>query len=324
MSIDEKIIQIFHRALGGYVSGEDIANNLNVSRTAVWNHIEKLKQIGYDFEAIPHLGYRLVHIPDKLLPDEIAFGLKTEVIGKKIVLYDSTSSTNNIAYRMALDGADEGTVVLAEYQEHGKGRMNRIWYSPHSKNILLSVVLRPHIEPYYAPLITIMSAVSVAFAIRECTALWASIKWPNDVLVNGKKVAGSLLEQKTELDKVDFIIIGIGINANMDQCDLSKEIKRSATSLKILKGEKIDRINLVKKLLFFLEKKYIMIKNAQHDDIIKEWIDLSCSFGKRIIVKHGKNRLEGVAVGIEQNGSLLLKDDSGVIHNVLSGDLEIH
>ena len=323
MKIDEALVKIFHESNDTYVSGEEIAQSLEVSRTAVWNHIEKLKLIGYLFEAIPHLGYKLVGIPDKLLPDEIQFGLETETIGKKILSYESTASTNDVAYGLALDGAAEGTVIVAEVQEKGRGRMGREWISPSGKNILCSIVLRPSIEPAYIPVMTVMCAVGVALSIREVTGLPALIKWPNDVYIQKKKVSGILLEQKAELDRIDFIIAGIGINVNTQTADFSSELQQTATSLSIEKKMWIDRISLLQKVLFFIEKKYEMVQKGNYEDIINEWLSLSMTIGKRVVAQQKKGTIDGEAIGIEPNGSLLVRDDIGKIHNILSGDLKI-
>ncbi|MFC1668012.1 biotin--[acetyl-CoA-carboxylase] ligase [Chlamydiota bacterium] len=324
MSINKKIMELFHANEDRFVSGEEIARSLALSRTAVWNHIEQLKKSGYQFDAIPNRGYKLVHIPDKLFPNEIAHGLTTNIVGKKIISYNSVPSTNDIAYELALNGAEEGTVVLAEYQTGGKGRLGRKWHAPTGKDILFSLVLRPSLEPYYITLLTVMSAIAVGECLqKELTTVPVAIKWPNDICINGKKICGILLEQKAEIDKIDFVIIGIGLNVNTEKEDFSQELTESAISLKIIQNKTIERIDLTRKLISYLDEKYQMIKEERFAELREEWLSFSNTHEKRIIIKQGKGILEGDAIGIDEKGALLLREDNGIIHTVLSGDLQL-
>ena len=211
--MEEKILKVLKESNSGYVSGEDLSKGLNVTRASVWKHVENLRRIGYEIEAQPHLGYRLVSIPDKLLAHEIKWGLKTKILGKIIYTYEKVSSTNDRACQIAEEGGEEGTVIVAEQQSKGKGRMGRSWSSPRG-GIYLSVILRPKLIPTEVSKLTLVAALSVAQTIRDTAGLRALIKWPNDILVGKKKLCGILTELKAEQDMTSFVILGIGINVN--------------------------------------------------------------------------------------------------------------
>jgi len=186
--MEERIIEIFRKSRSQYISGEQISEELHVSRSAIWKHIEKLRELGYEFDAVPHLGYCLKKTPDKLYPFEIYPILKTHTIGKQIIYYNELDSTNLTAYQLAKNKTKEGLVVIAEKQNKGRGRLSRHWSSPKAKGIYISIVLKPEMTPFDAPVITLMAAVSVARAIRETYGIQALIKWPNDIIVKGKKI----------------------------------------------------------------------------------------------------------------------------------------
>lgn len=305
-----------------FISGEEIAKELGFSRTAVWNHIDTLRQLGYEFEASPRLGYRLLKVPDRLFPDDIQAGLVTKFIGRKIYYYDVTESTNNVADQLARDGAPEGTLVLAEYQTKGRGRMEREWFSPKGRNILMSVVLRPRMDPGFVSLITVMSSVAVARAIRS-VGLDAQIKWPNDVYIEGRKVSGILTEMKCEQDRIKHLVLGIGINVNMLKSEIPLSLHGEASSLSILKGAPIDRKELLKTLLCELEMAYDMVKDDRCERVLGEWSRLSFIVGKWVEVSLGAKKIEGVALGTDSKGALLLKLENGFVEAVLSGDVHL-
>ena len=254
--MDEEILRVFKTRSDEYISGEDLSSMLKVSRAAIWKHIEKLRKEGYRIDAVPNLGYKLVSLPDRMLSHELQWGLDTKIIGRRIFYYEKAESTNTLAYKFAQEGLEEGTVVVAEMQTKGKGRLGREWISPKGAGVYLSCILRPRILPLEVPKITLVSAVATVKAIREFSGLNASIRWPNDILVDHKKVCGILTEMKAEQDRVDFIIVGIGINVNTS----TKELPAEASSLKEELGRSLSRVELGKIILNQLERYYMLFK----------------------------------------------------------------
>ncbi len=314
--MDEKILAVF-REKDENVSGEELSRLLGVSRSAIWKHIEKLRDEGYDIAAHPHLGYRLIGIPDKLLAAEIKWKLNTKFLGKKIYSYERVDSTMDIAYRLAEDNAPEGVVVFSEEQRRGRGRMDRNWVSPKGKGIYLSLILRPQILPLQASKITLLMAVAIAQAIRRVSGLAAKIKWPNDILINHKKVCGILTELSAELDRVRFLILGVGINVNTARSVLPKE----ATSIKEELGRKVSRIELAKEVLRQTEKYYSLFKQKKFSSIAREWKDLSAILGSRVKVVFQGKKIEGQAQDIDSQGALVIRRDNGFLEHIWTGDV---
>ncbi len=317
--MEEKILKLFKKKPEHYLSGEQISKSLNITRSAFWKHIEKLRLYGYEFDAVPHLGYRLRKAPDKLYPFEISPILKTRIIGKDIIYHDTVGSTNTIAYNLAKSGAKEGVVVVAERQTKGRGRLSRIWSSPKEKGIYLSIILRPKMTPFKAPVMTLMAAVSLAQAIRESADVQAFIKWPNDILINEKKVSGILTEMDAEADFVKFLILGIGINANTKILDLPK----GATSIAQESGVFVVRQQLVKALLERLEQNYLLIQKEGFAPIRTQWRNLSVTLGRRVKATCMHKQIEGEAVDIEPDGGLKVRLDNGFYEKVMAGDLAL-
>jgi BirA family transcriptional regulator, biotin operon repressor / biotin---[acetyl-CoA-carboxylase] ligase len=313
----DKILKLLASSRTGFVSGEDLAAKLGISRTMVWKHIKALGKEGLRIEAVPSKGYRLMAVPDVILLDELKQGLRTKVIGKYIHLRPEVESTNALAAELAQKGAPEGTVVIAESQSGGKGRLGRTWISPKG-NLYLSVILRPNIAPHKAPLLTLMGAVAVAVAIRKHTALQASIKWPNDIFLAGKKAGGLLTEMSSEPDRIRHIVIGIGVDVNMAVDELPAQIRPSSTTIAAEKGEAIDRTALLQVLINELD--HFLNSEAA---VLKEWEELNVTTGKRVVVSGGGETLEGSAEGIDSEGRLILKLDDGTLRRVAAGDVTI-
>jgi BirA family biotin operon repressor/biotin-[acetyl-CoA-carboxylase] ligase len=314
--MNEKILTLL-RDSDTYVSGEEISRHLGISRSAIWKHIQELRQQGYDIVAVPHLGYELTSAPDKLLPSEIHSGLNTKILGKEIHYYEMVSSTMDIAMDFGMKGCREGLVVCAEGQYKGRGRLSRFWSSPKSKGIYLSLVLRPQIPPVESPKLTLLSAVGVCQAIRKIAKVDCFIKWPNDLMVDGKKLGGILTEMNAEMDMVKFIIIGIGINVNTSESLLP--IK--ATSLREKRGGRISRIDLVKQILIEIENEYILFQKEGFRPIISKWKKLSTTLGHRVKVQFHNDHIEGQAIDIDSEGALLIRMDSGFTQRVIAGDI---
>ncbi len=317
--MEEKILKLFKKKPEHYLSGEQVSRSLDITRSAFWKHIEKLRMHGYEFDAVPHLGYRLRKIPDKLYPFEISPMLKTRIIGKDIVYHDTVGSTNTIAYNLAKSGAKEGTVVVAEKQTKGRGRLSRVWSSPKEKGIYLSIILRPKITPFKAPVMTLMAAVSLAQAIRENADVQAFIKWPNDILIDEKKVAGILMEMEAEADSVRFLILGIGINVTAKD----SELPIGATSVMQETDNFSSRPIFVKVLLERLEHNYLLIQREGFSPIRTEWKNLSVTLGRRIRATCMHKTIEGEAVDIDPDGGLKIRLDNGFSEKIMAGDLAL-
>lgn len=300
-----------------YISGDEIAGRVGISRQGLWKHIQDLKDSGYDIVAVPHLGYRLESSPDRLFALEITHGLNTKFIAKKIHYFDYLVSTMDLAMQLGMQAAPNGTLVLAESQTKGRGRLGRSWFSPKYKGIYLSLILRPKISPSGSPILTLLSAVSICEAIKKTVGLDAQIKWPNDVFICNKKVAGILTEMNAEMDKVNFIVIGIGLNVNNDK----KSLVTQATSLKEQAGQSLSRIFLLQELLRRIENNYFLLEDKGGQSIIDKWRSFSLTLGRRVKVYCQDKHVEGQAVDIDQDGALLIRKDSGLIQKVFSGDV---
>lgn len=320
--IDRLLLTSFLQRGTEFLSGADLSERAQVSRTTVWKRIETLREHGFAFESVPSRGYRLVGLPDFLHPAAIAAGLSTRRLGVTLVTCPEVGSTNTALARLGEEGAAEGTVVLAESQLQGKGRLGRVWASPPGVNLYCSVLLRPPIAPFDAPQLTFLSAVAVARAIRSSTPLVPVIKWPNDILVNGMKVAGLLNEMNAETDRVATVVLGIGINLNMTRDQFPPELRHPASSLLLEGGEKIDRIGFARRLLEELDDLYDRYLSGGYGAIRDEWLSFCGVINRRVRVDDGgAPSREGVAVGIDESGALLLRRDDGRVEPVYAGDV---
>ena len=306
-----------------YVSGEEISRQLAVSRTAIWKHMQTLKQAGYEIESHPRLGYRLKTRPDLLLPYEIRDILRTKIVGQKEIYYFAdVESTNTEAKKQANLGCPEGSIALSEAQTKGRGRLSRSWFSPSGKGIWLSVVLRPPFNPHDAPKCTLMAAVAVTKAIQSMTGIECGIKWPNDILYQGKKIVGILTEMNAEIDAINYIVIGMGINVNIKQQDFPDELTESATSLSVVAGHTISRLSLLNAVLVELEQAYEEVVQYGFSKMLDEWRKLSVTLGKKVNVIGSGKEFSGTAVDIDHDGGLLVQTEAG-IERVLAGDVSI-
>lgn len=315
----ERILALLYASDAPFVSGEELSRSLSVSRSAVWKQIKALRASGFTINAEPARGYRLISGPDRLLASSLTSQLESVLIGKHIVSLQETVSTNAVAFRMAEEGAAEGSVVIAEAQTGGKGRLGRNWNSPPGVNLYCSVILRPPIQPVAAPQLTFLSVIAVARAIEKLSPLQARIKWPNDILIDGKKVAGLLNEMSAETDKVNFVILGIGVNLNMTQEQFPEDLRHPATSLFLESGERVDRTCFARVLLQELDSLYGTFLREGYAPARREWLERSRLEGALVTVTdHGVAR-SGRVTGIDEYGALLL--DSG--EQILSGDVVI-
>ncbi len=311
-----EILKVLKGSGGRPVSGEDLAKKLNISRAMVWKYIKGLESEGYFIGSYPGSGYIFQSTPDLLYPSEIMQDLDTDLIGRDIRYFDELESTNDMAKKIASE-VEDGTVVIAESQKMGRGRKGDMWESPRG-GICLSLVLKPHIIPSHASRITLLAGVSVAKAIRSM-GINATIKWPNDILVNGRKICGILTEMEAETDEVSFIVLGIGINANVSSEIFSPEIQNIATSLSMEAGKVIDRINFVKSFLETFEQDYIRFKTRPFEEILNDWIGLSDTIGREVKIISPTKMISGIAKGISINGSLLVRQNDGKVEEIIAG-----
>ncbi len=322
-SIRKQLLKLFSDHEGEFLSGQAISDKLGCSRTAVWKHIEDLRKDGFELEAVQRKGYRIMKKPDKISGNEIQIGLQTKFIGREIHYEESVTSTNTLAVKDAYNGAPEGAIVVSEEQVSGKGRLGRSWYSPKFTGIWFSVILKPNIPPQQAPQLTLLAAVSVVRGIEAATGLKCDIKWPNDILINGKKTVGILTELQAEADRINAVIIGIGINVNQQPEHFPDELKETATSLSIEAGKKLNRSMILQAILKELEDLYMDYLENGFQVVKLLWENYAISIGKQIKARTLTDTIEGRALGITDDGVLLLEDKNGTIHHIYSADIEI-
>lgn len=307
---------------GGRVSGEELAHALGVTRTAVWKHINQLRAEGYEIDSSPSKGYLLLSTPDIPTPGEIQSGLGTHTFGKEIRFHAELPSTQDEARSLAMQGAPEGTVVIAESQTAGRGRLGRSWSAPPG-GIYLSIILRPVMTPPEALRLPLITGVAVSQAIEKVTRLTARLKWPNDVLINGRKVAGILTEMNAEMDRLNFIIVGIGMNVNTPPESLPAELRDTAAVLSAELGRPISRVKLVQTLLTEFEILYDEFRKEGFEPIRKRWKAFSETLGTMVTVTFADQQVQGRAFDIDQDGALLIQKWNGNLERVVAGDVSL-
>jgi BirA family transcriptional regulator, biotin operon repressor / biotin---[acetyl-CoA-carboxylase] ligase len=324
MSLDVKILNALRGAGDGAVSGAELSQALGVSRAAVWARIQELRSLGYDIEASPHLGYRLLQTPDVLHADDLLSRLgSTHVIGRDIRVFQETTSTNDVIEKLARDGVREGAVVFAESQTKGRGRMGRKWLSPTKKGLWFSVLLRPPLRPAQATQLTVAAATALRRAIESQTRLKAEIKWPNDMLVQGRKVAGILTELSAELDQIKYMILGIGVDVNLAAGEFPPELRKLATSLQAELGKPVNRPELAVAILRELDHDYRRIVTGQFAAVADEWEKHCTTIGHRVVIRIGERQLRGRAESLGEDGALLLRTEHGHLERIVGGDVTL-
>lgn len=324
MSLDAQILTALRAAGAGAISGAELSQKLKVSRAAVWARIEDLRALGYEIEASPHLGYRLLSAPDLLHADDLMSRLgKTKVIGRDIRVFQETTSTNDIIEKLARDGVKEGVVVFAEAQTRGRGRLGRKWLSPAKRGLWFSVLLRPDLRPQEATRLTVASATALRRAIARQTGLNPAIKWPNDILVNGKKAAGILTELNAELDRVKYVILGIGVDVNLAPGDFAPELRKQATSLKAEAGRPLVRAELAVAILRELDSDYVRINSGDFTAVADEWEVHCATLGHEVVIRTGERQIRGRAEALGEDGALLLRTEHGHLERVVGGDVTL-
>ncbi len=324
MTTDAQILSALRAAENGGVSGAELSQRLGISRAAIWARIEELRQLGYDIDATPHLGYRLVSAPDVLHADDLLASLgKTKVIGRDIRVFEQTTSTNDVVEKLARDGVKEGVVVFAESQAKGRGRLGRVWTSPVRKGLWFSSLLRPNLRPQETTQLTIAAATALWRAIQAETGITAEIKWPNDILIRGKKVVGILTELSAEVDRVKHVTLGIGVDVNLTTADLPAELRKTATSLRIESGEFISRAELAVTILRELDADYHRVMNGGFASLADEWEQHCTTIGQQVVVQMGSRKIRGHAESLDDDGALLVRTEHGHIERVIGGDVTL-
>ncbi len=320
--LDAQVLALLIDAEGEPLSGQAICEKLDVPRRTLLASLESLRGGGFVIASGPSLGYRLASMPEGLTERELSPLLATNDLGRKLYFHQTIGSTNDEAHRLADEGAPHGTVVIAEEQTAGRGRRGRSWVAPPGKSLCFSVVLRPDLPPQRAPELTLIAAVAVCEAAQEAGAPHAAIKWPNDVLCGDKKLAGLLLELRTDGDRVGHVVLGVGVNVNVGPADLPAELRESATSLAIERPGEQPRGLFCARLLGQLEDWLGMHEALGFGPVRDRWKELSCTLHRRVRVELGEGPpLEGEAIDLDETGALLVRVGSGAVHRVVAGDI---
>lgn len=323
----KKILEMLRRADGDFISGEDIAAKLDISRTAVWKHVKKLKEKGYEIISRENRGYSLQQLPDLLLPENILPELNTKIIAaesSRMIYFDCTESTNKVAKKIAVEGALEGTVVVAEEQTGGKGRLERDFFSPKRRGILFSLILRPNCLPKDAPKFTLLAAVALVKAMEKFN-FRAGIKWPNDIIFDGRKVVGILTEMSAEIGRVNYIVVGIGINANIRRDEFPANIQNIAASLYEMNGnKKVSRVKFFRAVLEEFDKLYCEVISSGFKKIFELWRKYNITLKReiKVISAESGETFFGKAIEIDEEGALIVEVD-GERKKVYAGDVSI-
>lgn len=316
-----EVLQLL-RDSGEYVSGQQICESFGISRTAVWKIMNQLKEEGYEIEAVQNKGYHLAGVPDVLSLSEIQSRIKTKMAGRHLLYFDVIGSTNIEAKKQAENNAPEGLLVVADKQEAGRGRRGRSWESPAGANIFMTILLRPAYSPVKAPMVTLVMAVSAAQAIADVTDLDVRIKWPNDIVVNKKKVVGILTELTMETDYIQYLVCGVGINVN--QTEFPEAIQATATSLYLEGGRKVNRAGLIEKVMEHFEENYeIFCKTEDMSGLIETYNELLVNNEAQVRVLDPKGEYDGLSHGINELGELMVEKQDGSMENVYAGEVSV-
>lgn len=322
MGMRTQILKIL-RETKSYVSGQELCEKIGVSRTTIWKVVGQLKTEGYVIEGIRNRGYRLVDVPDSIDAEEIRSRLNTRWLGKDIYYQKSVDSTNSWAKRLAEEGKPSGTVVVADRQTSGKGRRGRSWSTPERMSVPVSILLRPEFSPEKASMMTLVMGLSVVQAIENVSRLTCSIKWPNDVLISEKKVCGILAELYSQIDNMEYMVVGAGVNANMTE--FPDEIKEKATSLRMELGRPVERALVLVSILEAFEKNYeIFLKTQDLRELKNEYILKLININRAVRVLQPYGEFQGTAKGIDDWGNLLVeRADNGIVEQVYAGEVSV-
>lgn len=305
-----------------YVSGQDLCRQFGVSRTAVWKAVNQLKEEGYEIEAVHNKGYHIVGAPDAVSGEEVGSLLDTKWAGSRICYERSVDSTNNRAKRLAEEGAPHGTLVVADEQTRGKGRRGRSWTTPPGANVSMTLIIRPDIRPEKASMLTLVMGLAVAAACRELFDLDAKIKWPNDIVVGSKKLCGILTEMSAEMNAIHYLVIGVGINANIEA--FPQPLREAATSLRLELGKKVKRAEVICCCLRHFERYYEkFMEKGDLSELRGEYDSRLANYGRQVKVLAPGNEYLGLSRGIDEKGELMVEREDGTIEAVYAGEVSI-
>ncbi len=321
MTSRDKILSLFRTHPDHYISGQEISRSLKISRAAVWKQVKVLRELGFEIEAKHSQGYRLLTTPDLLLAADIENGLDCQIMGQSVVSFPEVDSTNVQLRRLAEDGALEGTVVVADRQSAGRGRLGRRWESPFGVNLYCSILLRPQIPVQQASQLTFLSAVAVAETLNKVCHMSAKVKWPNDILIDGAKISGLLNEMNAETEQIHFVILGIGINLNMTADQFPDELKYPATSAFLETGETVNRLVFLQELLQCLDRYYSEFLTDGFIPIRRRWENLCNMMNMHVEIEQGHGSICGTVVGLDPEGALRVQLDNGQMERILAGDV---
>lgn len=309
------------RETGDYVSGQEICEKLGVSRTAVWKVIRQLQEEGYQVDAARSRGYRIIDGPDVMTAEEVESLLDTEWAGKPVVYYPETDSTNIRIRHLGDEGAPHGTLAVADRQTAGRGRRGRTWESPGGSCIYMSILLRPDLAPEKAPMLTLVMACGVAEGIMDCADVKVQIKWPNDIIVSGKKLAGILTEMSTQVDYIDHVTVGVGINVNVQ--NFPEEIQ-TATSLLSETGTQTKRAPVIAAVMKHFEENYkIFMQTEDMSGLMEKYSSLLVNQGREVLILEKDAEYKAYAEGINQKGELVVRREDGTVENICAGEVSV-
>jgi BirA family biotin operon repressor/biotin-[acetyl-CoA-carboxylase] ligase len=318
-----KIIRLLKKGGNEFISGQDISKKLGVSRTAIWKYMNQIREDGYEIESISNRGYRLVSSPDILTFEEIGPYLNTKFIGRNIIHFNSIESTNSIAKKLGDSDEANGSVVISEEQTNGRGRLGRSWVSPSHKGIWMSIILKPNLSPVDAVNLTQTAAASVVKAAEEL-GIGTLVKWPNDIVINNKKICGILTEMNAELTRINYVVVGIGINVNSGEDEFPEDIKNTATSLKIQMNAPISRQELTARILNNFEKLYSKFTDENNIEAsIYICREKSAVIGKDIMIINREKSVEAHVLDIDNRGRLVVEYSDGSQEHIISGEVSI-
>lgn len=321
-STRNKLIEILEGSNDTFISGQLLSEKLDVSRNTIWKQMKNLEKAGYEIEAKPKIGYRISNSPDKLNEYTLQWGLNTSWLGKRIIHKDHMLSTQITAHQLAQEQAEHGTIIITDEQTAGKGRMGREWYSSKNKGVWMSIILRPSILPYLAPQLTLLTATVIADVINSHTKIKPQIKWPNDILINGKKVAGILTEMQAEQDQIQYVVIGIGLNVNQSLEDFPLDINTKATSIQIETEKEWLIKSIVQDLLVTFEERFTHYLDTGFPDVKNKWEGYGYKIGEPIWIITTKGRWQALFMGIAEDGALLVKKNQEEIQKIYSAEIE--
>lgn len=323
MDLKNKVLIFLENKKGIYISGEKISEELNVTRAAVWKAIGNLRREGYIIESVTKHGYKLMEVPDKLIPAEIKKYIKAQYIGNNLICFETLDSTNTKAKELAENGVPHGTLIISEEQTGGRGRYGRNWSSPSGQGIWMSVVLRPEAEPANVARLTIIAAAAVHAAL-SVNGIKADIKWPNDIILNGKKICGILTEMNCELNRINYVVVGIGINMLTKTDEFPEELKEKAASVVSETGIVIQRNKFIGDIINSFEEMYDeFIITGGAERAIEVCRNNSAVIGKMIYIIHRESKRRVKALDIDENGLLVVEDEKGSRESIIFGEVSI-